>query len=190
MPQNSPTKVRPTEQAAETETLAAENASLRDRMLRALAEAENTRRRSDRAVLDASRYAITEFAREILGVADNLQRTLTAAELATRNNADEQALLEGVRATLRLLMQILERFGVHKIEALGKPFDPSVHEAVLEVDEASHAPGTVVRIVEEGYMIDDRLLRPARVVVSKRSAQPSQTAADADLQPPRSDHSD
>lgn len=163
-------KPRPSEQPDQTDALVAENASLRDRMLRALADAENTRRRADRAAQDAARYAIADFAREILTVADNLHRTLAAAERPELGSADA-TLIDGVRATLHLLMRALEQFGVRKIEALGEPFDPSLHEAVLEVEDAAQPPGTVVCVVEDGYTIHDRLLRAARVAVSKRPAE-------------------
>src|ERR1700692_2145800 len=110
--------------------LDAENASLRDRLLRALADAENTRRRAEKTADDARRYAIVEFARDLLPVADNLGRALAAE----RERGD--ALLGGVRATQHMLMATLERFGVRKIAALGAPFDPKLHEAMLEVDDA------------------------------------------------------
>jgi molecular chaperone GrpE len=153
-------------EAADVATLLAENASLRDRLLRALAEAENRGRRADRAIEDARKFAITEFARELLVAVDNLQRTVAAAAAKTPPRAEYIALVEGVEATLRILMQTLERFGVRPIEALGKKFDPNLHEAVATVAEASQPTGTVTRVVESGYMIHDRLLRPARVVVS------------------------
>ena len=191
MPHNSSNKARAAEQSVENDALAAENASLRDRLLRALADAENTRRRADRTAEDASRYAITDFAREILAVADNLQRTLAAAERPAFGTNGDIALIEGVRATQRMLMQALERYGVRKIEALGQPFDPALHEAVLEVDDASHPPGTVVRVVEDGYTIHDRLLRAARVVVSKRRPEATpEMAAVTDSQSHSPDHSD
>ena len=195
MAHNTSNKTKTQEQPAENDVLAAENASLRDRMLRALAEAENTRRRADRTAADASRFAIADFARELLAVADNLQRTLAAAERPAFENAADVALIDGVRATQRMLMQVLERFGVRKIEALGQPFDPALHEAVLEVDDPSYPPGTVVRVVEDGYTIHDRLLRAARVAVSKRrsqaaSAEPLAEAAATDWQSRAPDHSE
>jgi molecular chaperone GrpE len=155
-------------EAVDMETLLAENASLHDRLLRALAEAENTRRRADQAAADARKFAIAEFARELLIVADNLQRTIGAAEQQTLPTAQSVALVEGVRATLRVFMQTLEHFGIRRINALGQRFDPNLHEAVAEVDDPSQPPGTVTRVVEDGYTIHDRLLRPARVLVSKR----------------------
>jgi molecular chaperone GrpE len=159
------------EKSVEIDAVAAENASLRDRMLRALADAENTRRRADRTAQDAGRYAIANFARELLPVADNLERTLAAAERPSSAAADSAGLVEGVRAVQRMLMQALEQFGVRKIDALGAPFDPALHEAVMEVDDLSHPPGTVVGVVEDGYTIHDRLLRAARVAVSRRGAE-------------------
>lgn len=97
-------------------------------------------------------------------VVDNLQRAIAVAE--NKKTPANKALLEGVQATLRLFIQTLERFGVRRIEALGRPFDPHLHEAIMAVDDRSQPPGTVVRIVDEGYTIDSRLLRPARVVVT------------------------
>jgi molecular chaperone GrpE len=195
MTHNTSNKARAAEQRpeppAEVEALATENASLRDRMLRALADAENTRRRAERTAQEAGRYAVADFAREMLTVADNLERTLAAAERSTHDGAGDAALIEGVRATQRMLMQALERFGVRKIEALGAPFDPALHEAVFEVDEATHPPGTVVNVVEDGYTIRDRLLRAARVGVSKRRAEavPAGAEAAGDSQPGSPDHS-
>ena len=115
-----------------------------------------------------SKYAIADFARELLAVADNLQRTVAAGERHSPETVEDAALLEGVRATGRTLMHALERFGVRKIEALGAPFDPAHHEAVMEVDDGSYPPGSVARVLEDGYMIHDRLLRAARVAVAKR----------------------
>jgi molecular chaperone GrpE len=194
MPHNTSNKAKAQEQSVKNDALVAENASLRDRMLRALADAENTRRRADRTAADASRYAIADFARAILAVADNLQRTLAAAERHGSESVEDTALIEGVGATQSMLMQALERQGVRKIEALGQPFDPALHEAVLEVDDDSHPPGTVVRVVEDGYMIHDRLLRAARVAVSKRrsEATPAQplAATATDTQSRSPDHPD
>jgi molecular chaperone GrpE len=162
----------------ECSKLQTENESLRDRLLRALADAENTRRRAERAVADARQYAIADFARELLSVADNLQRAIVAAESEAGESTDV-ALLEGVRATERILMTAFERFGIRKIDALGARFDPALHEAMMELDDPSHPPGTVVQVMEDGYMIRDRLLRSARVVVAKRPSQPSPSASAA-----------
>jgi molecular chaperone GrpE len=164
-------------EAVDMGTLLAENASLRDRLLRALAEAENTRRRADRAIIDARKFAISEFARELLIVVDNLQRTVAASEPEVPMTAENVAVVEGVKATLRILTQTLERFGVRRIEALGQNFDPNLHEAVAQEVAPSQPSGTITRVMEEGYMIDDRLLRPARVFVSM---QPGSAPTDED----------
>jgi molecular chaperone GrpE len=153
--------------------LTSENASLRERLMRALAETENTRRQGERRAQDAQQYAITSFARELLQVVDNLRRAIDAA--ATDAEARKgDGLIEGVAATDRVLTQILNRFGVKEINALNEPFDPRKHEAVMETDETEQPPGRVAQVLEDGYMLHDRLLRPARVVVAKSAQQPSQ----------------
>jgi molecular chaperone GrpE len=155
-------------EAVDVGTLLKENGSLRDRLLRALADAENTRRQASRTAGDARRFAIADFARELLIVVDNLQRTIDAADGQARLTTENAALIEGIQVTLRVLLQTLERFGVRLILALGERFDPNLHEAVMEVDDPAKLPGTVAQVVEQGYTIHGRLLRPARVVVSKR----------------------
>ncbi len=162
----------PADNAGESAALAAENASLRDRLLRSLADAENTRRRAERNTVDARQYAIADFAAELLAVVDNLQRALTVAEDQPEQTPGEAALVEGVRATQRLLTATLARFGVRKIDALGAPFDPALHEAIIEVEDESRPPRSVVSILEDGYTIHDRLLRAARVAVAKPRPQP------------------
>ena len=163
-------------EATDVATLVAENASLRDRLLRALADAENVRRQADRAIAEARKFAIADFARELLVVVDNLQRTIDAIE--SKAASQNAALLEGIGATQRIFTQTLNRFGVHEIEALGRRFDPNLHEAITEVDDPSQPPGTVVRVVERGYTIHDRLLRPARVFVAKRHTSPAPESDD------------
>jgi molecular chaperone GrpE len=145
--------------------------TLHDRLLRALAEAENTRRRSERNVEEARKYAIVEFARELLVVADNLQRALEAAGSKNGGNERDKSLFEGVRSTERLLINVFERFGIRKIDALGKPFDPALHEAIMQVADATQPDGAVARVIEDGYLLHDRLLRPARVVVVKNPSK-------------------
>jgi molecular chaperone GrpE len=163
-------------EATDVATLVAENASLRDRLLRALADAENVRRQADRAIAEARKFAIADFARELLVVVDNLQRTIDAIE--SKAASQNAALLEGIGATQRIFTQTLNRFGVHEIDALGRRFDPNLHEAIAEVDDPSQPPGTVVRVVERGYTIHDRLLRPARVFVAKRHTAPASESDD------------
>ena len=157
---------------AEPHKLEAENASLRDRLLRALADAENTRRRAERGAAAARQFAIADFASELLTGIDNLRRALISAESLPDRGPADTALLEGVRATERLLTSTLERFGVRHIEAAGgTPFDPSRHEAVTEVEDDAVDAGSVVRVLEEGYTIHDRLLRPARVIVARKRSR-------------------
>ena len=156
---------------AKDNDLRSENASLRERLMRALAETENTRRQGERRTQDAQQYAITNFARELLQVVDNLRRAIDAgAGRADTGNGD--GLINGVVATDRILAQVLKRFGVEEIQALNAPFDPEKHEAVMEVDAAEQPPRSVVQVLENGYTLNDRLLRPARVAVAKPQ-QPS-----------------
>jgi molecular chaperone GrpE len=159
-----------TELQVDAASLVEENAGLRDQLLRALAEAENARRRAERAVDDVRQYGISDFARELLVVADNLQRTIAAIENHASATAIDTALIEGVRATERVLTKALERFGVRRIPAVGERFDPTRHEAVMEVEDASRPAGTVTSALEDGYTIHNRLLRPARVAVAKSPA--------------------
>src|SRR6195256_3996674 len=126
---------------------ASEIASLRERLMRALAETENTRRQGERRAQDAQQYAITNFARELLQVVDNLRRALGAAE-GDAGKADR--LIEGVAATDRVLTQILNRFGVKEVSALNQPFDPGKHEAVMETGQTEQPPGSVVQVLENG----------------------------------------
>jgi molecular chaperone GrpE len=159
---------------------AAEFADLRDKMLRALADAENARRRAEKDVADARQYAVTSFAREMLGVGDNLRRALGAVTEDQRKGADEalKALLEGVEVTERGLEQTMGRFGVKRIDAKGKKFAPAFHQAMYEMPRDDVAPGTVLDEMQVGYVIGDRVLKPALVVVAKRA--PAAQAANDD----------
>jgi molecular chaperone GrpE len=151
-----------------------EVAALRDRLMRALAETENIRRQAERRAQDAHQYAITSFARELLQVVDNLGRALAAAE---GDAGKVEGLIAGVSATDRVLNQILDRYGVKQVSALHQPFDPGKHEAVMQTDQTDQPPGRVVQVLEPGYTLHDRLLRPARVVVAKSPqtfAQPAE----------------
>ena len=174
----------PSVDSREPAALEAANASLRERLLRALAEVENTRRRAERSVADAREYGVFDFAAELLPVADNLQRAVASAEDRIDQTPADAALLEGVRATQRQLLATLGRFGVSRIEALGASFDPNFHEAMAEVDDDSSRPRSVVKVLEEGYRIHDRLLRAARVAVAKprlEAASPVDAASGASL---------
>jgi len=156
--------------------LRAENADLKDRMLRALADAENTRRRAEREREENRQYAVTGFARDMLNVADNFQRALDSLPADARADLPPQAkaVIEGIEATERQLMGALERHGVKKIETAGAKFDPHLHQAIAEVPGDGRPAGTVVDVVQTGYVIADRLLRPAMVTVARAvSAQGS-----------------
>jgi molecular chaperone GrpE len=155
------------------EALAKEAAEARDKTLRTLAEMENLRKRTAKEVADARIYGITGFARDVLDIADNLQRALDAVPAETRESADPilKALIEGVELTERSLLNALEKNGVKKFDPSGEKFDPNFQQAMYEVPDASVPPGTVVQVVQAGYMIGDRVLRPALVAVSKGGAK-------------------
>ena len=157
------------EEAAEPEAspvaqLEAEKADLRERLLRSLADMENLRRRTERDVADARTYAVTSFARDMLTVADNIRR---AIESAPADAASAKALVEGIELTERDLLKTLERHGVKRLEPEGSRFDPNMHQAMFEVPNESVPSGTVVQVVQTGYAIGDRVLRPAMVGVAK-----------------------
>ncbi|HTO40057.1 MAG TPA: nucleotide exchange factor GrpE [Rhizomicrobium sp.] len=166
-PAEAPAPVEPP--IDEVATLRAEAADLKDRLLRALADAENTRRRGEREKTDASQYAIAKFARDVLSVADNFQRAIEACPPDARESASPQvkAVIDGVEVTERQLLAMLENHGVKKIETEGAKFDPNLHQAIAEVPAEGTPRGIVVTTVQTGYTIADRLLRPAMVTVSK-----------------------
>ena len=152
--------------------LEAENAELKDRALRTLAEMENLRKRTEREVANSRAYAVTAFARDLLPVADNLARALTAVP-ESEENAALKALAEGVGLTGRELESTLAKHGVTKIEPqAGERFDPNLHQAMFEVPDPSQPSGIVVQIVQPGFAISGRLLRPALVGVSKGGPKP------------------
>ncbi|MEJ1157239.1 nucleotide exchange factor GrpE [Prosthecomicrobium sp. N25] len=163
--------------------LAAENAELKDKVLRTLAEMENLRRRTEKEVKDARDYAVTSFARELLGVADNLARALAALPAELREGAEGglKALVDGVDMTGRELTRTMEKHGVRKLDPMGSRFDPHLHQAMFEIPNAEVPSGTVVQVLQEGYVIGDRVLRPALVGVSKggpKGAAPAPEAAE------------
>lgn len=159
-----------------------ELAETKDRLLRTLADMDNMRKRTEREVADARAYGISAFARDILGVADNMHRAMQALEDELRAKADDatKALLEGVELTERELMNVLEKHGVKRIEPLNQKFDPNRHQAMFEVEDPSVPSGTVVQVMQSGYLIGERVLRPAMVAVSKGGAKaaPASSAND------------
>lgn len=151
----------------------AELAALNDRLLRTLAESENQRRRDRREREETARYAVAGFARDMLGVADNLRRALEALpDGAAEGDEALKSLIDGVALTERELEGIFARHGVEKIDPQGKKFDHNLHEAMFELPTADAAPGTVVQVVQAGYVIRDRLLRAARVGIAKAPPEP------------------
>jgi len=152
-----------------TEALLAENAELKDRMLRTMAEMENLRRRTEKEIRDSKQYAASSFARDMLGVGDNLRRALEAISAEARAAADEamRALIEGVEMTEREMINQLEKHGVRRIDPAGERFDPNFHQAMFEVPNTEVPNNTVVQVMQAGYVIGDRVLRPALVGVSK-----------------------
>jgi molecular chaperone GrpE len=157
------------------EAVAKELAEAKDRTLRTLAEMENLRKRTTREIADARTYGITAFARDVLDIADNLQRALDAVPAEAKANADPglKALIEGVELTERSLLNTLEKNGVKKFDPTGERFDPNFQQAMYEVPDPSVPAGTVVQVVQTGYKIGERILRPALVGVSKGGAKPA-----------------
>jgi molecular chaperone GrpE len=156
------------------EALAKEAAELKDRLLRTLAEMENLRRRSEREVADARLYGIANFARDVLGVADNMRRALDAAGTELRDGGDDKtrALIDGVELTERELLKVMEKYGVKRLEPQGEKFDPNFHQAMFELPDPNATPGTVVQVLQAGYKIGERVLRPAMVGVAKAPPKP------------------
>jgi molecular chaperone GrpE len=146
-----------------------EHAEMKDRLLRTLAEMENLRKRTEREVADSRLYGIAGFARDVLGVADNMRRALDALPAEARANAQAgmKALVDGVELTERELLKALEKNGVRQFTPLGEKFDPNVHQAMFEVPDPSVPAGSIVQVMQPGYMIGERVLRPALVAVSK-----------------------
>ena len=146
-----------------------ENAALKDRLLRAVAETENLRRRAEREKAEATLYAASNFARDMLSVADNLGRALDSVDADHRAAADPtlKALLDGVDVTERELLNVFERHGIIRYDPKGEKFDPHFHQAMFELPSADVAPGTVVETIQAGYRIGERVLRPAMVGVAK-----------------------
>uniref|UniRef100_A0A9E7ZZW0 Protein GrpE n=1 Tax=Bosea sp. NBC_00436 TaxID=2969620 RepID=A0A9E7ZZW0_9HYPH len=168
--------------------LRSENAALKDRLLRALAETENVRRRAERDLVDARQYAVTRFARDLLPVADNMERAMASAHAgAQRGENLVKALVEGVALTGKELQRVLERHGVRKLVPVGERFDPHFHEALFEVPDPAAPDGTVSQVVEPGYAIGTRPLRPAKVGIARGGpsarASPAASATEAQARP-------
>ena len=147
--------------------LEAELADAKDRLLRALAETENVRRRAQREREDTQKYAISNFARDLLSPVDNLRRALESVPESEIKDQRARSLLEGVAATERELLATFERHGLKRIDPMGERFDHNFHQAIFEAERPGAAPGTVIEVLQPGYVLHDRLLRPAMVGVAK-----------------------
>lgn len=158
--------------------LESEVAEAKDRHLRAVAEMENLRKRFERERADEKKYAITRFARDLTPVVDNFARALKAVTAEQRDNPSVRSLLDGVELTERELLAALERNGVKRIVPKGEPFNPNFHQAVAEVPMEGAVPGSVIEVVEAGYVLEDRLLRPAMVVIAKTAPSPTGASVD------------
>jgi molecular chaperone GrpE len=184
-PAAAPAEAQPTAEAAtadEVARLEAEKAELKDRLLRSMAEIENVRRRSEREIADARSYAISKFAADMLGVADNMGRALAAIPQEARESGDQamKALLDGAELTEREMLRALEKHGVKRIDPKGERFDPHFHQAIFEVPDPSVPAGTVAQVVQVGYQIGDRVLRPAMVGVARGGPKQAQNGPAAE----------
>lgn len=161
--------------AHEIAAIQAENADMKDRLLRLAADMENLRRRTQREVGDAKTFAIANFARDMLGVSDNLRRALDVVTAEQRETADEtlKNLLEGVELTEKAMLATMERHGVVRLSPEGERFDPHFHQAMFEVPNPDLPNNTVVQVVQAGYRIGERVLRPAMVGVAKGGPKPA-----------------
>jgi molecular chaperone GrpE len=165
------------------QALQAENAELRDRLLRSVAEMENLRKRTEREINDTRAYAIASFARDMLTANDSLNRALTMLPQEAREAGDPttKSLIEGIEMTEREMQRLLAKHGVTPIEAEGQKFDPHKHQAMFEVPDPTRPEGTVVQVVQAGFAIGDRVLRPAMVGVAKgggATGQPAEGSVD------------
>jgi molecular chaperone GrpE len=160
-------EVEPASPEERVAAVEAELADTRDRLLRALAETENVRRRFQRERDDAQKYAVSGFAKDLLSAADNLRRALDAMPEAEIPDQRTRSLLDGVAATERDLLATFERHGLVRIDPMGEPFDHNFHQAIFEAERPDLPAGTVVEVLQPGYVLHDRLLRPAMVGVAK-----------------------
>lgn len=160
--------------------LQTEVAELKDRLLRTHADMDNIRKRSEKEKADAHKYAVSKFARDMIEVGDNFQRAIeTVPAGAAEQNTALKSFLDGVTMTERELINTLERHGIKRIDPKGQPFNPHLHQAVMEAQNPDVPAGTVTQVYQLGYMIEDRVLRPAMVVVAKGGFKPVKSAESA-----------
>lgn len=146
----------------ETEDLQTQIDDLKDKLLRAIAESQNIQKRAEKEKADISKYSISGFAKDVLRIRDNLQLALF------NSKEDTSAIIDGIKLTMSELDKILNNYGIKIIDSMGKPFDPHKHQAMIEIESKDQEPGIIVQVMQEGFMIHDRLLRPALVGVSKK----------------------
>jgi molecular chaperone GrpE len=168
-PETAVTPESETPETDATEALQIENAELRDKLLRTAAELDNLRKRSEREIADTRSYAIAGFARDMLSATDSIARALMMLPAEARASTDgtTKSLVEGIEMTQREMQRLLAKHGVKPIEAEGQKFDPHKHQAMFEVPDPTQPEGTVVQVVQAGYAIGERVLRPAMVGVAK-----------------------
>lgn len=146
----------------ETEDLKTQIEDLKDKLLRAVAESQNIQKRAEKEKADISKYSISGFAKDVLRIRDNLQLALI------NSKEDSSVIIDGIKLTMSELDKILNNYGIQIIESLGKEFNPHIHQAMIEIESKDQEPGIIVQVMQEGFMIHDRLLRPALVGVSKK----------------------
>lgn len=162
------------------EKLNAENTDLRDKMLRLAAEMENLRKRTEREKQDTAKYAISKFAKDVVTIADNVQLAIKAVPVeAAASDPALRTFLDGVEMTERELLIVLERNGISRLDPKGQMFDPNKHQAMTEVENPAVPHGTVVEVYQQGFLIEDRVLRPALVVVARGGAKGQKPAGEA-----------
>lgn len=168
-PDDTPEAIEIDARDIEIVQLKEETGALKDRLLRTAADMDNFRKRAEREKAEATLYAATSFARDLLSVADNMQRALAAMPAEAREKADDATrnLLAGVELTERELIKVFERYNIRKVETVGAKFDPNFHQALFEMPTTDHPPGTVVQEMQSGFAIGERCLRPAMVGVAK-----------------------
>lgn len=178
-----PADATPADQTAELreqlEEAQAQAAAERDRALRAVAEAENIRKRADRSIESAHKFALERFVGDLLPAIDSFERAVEAADAAESGNETAKAIGEGIALSLKLLGEALEKQGIAVVDPIGAPFDPNLHEAMSMIDSATAEPGTVIEVFQKGYTVNGRLARPARVIVAREAASTEETVQES-----------
>lgn len=188
-PEGAPDRAAPALDAA---ALFIENAELKDRLLRTIAEMENLRRRTEREKRDAGKYAINNFAQDLLSIGDNLARAMQSIADADGGQTQDmvKSLVDGIEMTEREMLNVFDRHGIAKLDPIGGKFDPNLHQAIFEVDKPELPTGTVTDVMQAGYTLNERILRPAMVGVSKGGSKAPPRAPEGDPATPTDTSSD